>query len=130
MATYLAVDYGEARVGLAVASGKDKIALPLVVVVNDAQLLPRLAAVVKEHGVTDVVVGWPVSLAGNTNERTRATEAFIARLTRTLGIPVHTSDERFTTELAKRLGGTHSRGRSDDAQAAAAILDSFLLRLP
>lgn len=125
MATYLGIDYGDERIGLAV-SADSTMALPLTVIANKGSLVPALSSVIKEHGVTDIVVGWPVSMRDAENERTRATEGFIKKVEAAFGLPVHKSDERLTTELVKR----QRAARTYDAQAAAAILDTFLSRLP
>lgn len=85
--------------------------------------LAALAALVGERGIERVVVGLPLSLSGADSEQTRETRAFAERLTRRLGVAVELYDERFTTRMAQRLGGS---GLSEDSRAAAHLLESWL----
>lgn len=122
---YLGIDYGDARVGVAVATSDARVALPLVVLANDASLYVRLKQLVREHAVTELVVGVPLSMSGQQSERTLITRTFIEKLKSEIQLPIHEEDERLSTVLAKRLGGGGT-----DAQAAAVILESFLERIP
>jgi putative Holliday junction resolvase len=86
--------------------------------------LARVRAVISEQGVERVVVGLPLSLDGGDSDQTRAARAFAARLGETVDVPVELYDERFTTAIAARAGGS----ASEDSRAAAVLLEDWLAR--
>jgi putative Holliday junction resolvase len=81
---------------------------------------------VREREVERVVVGLPLSLRGEDTDQTRQTREFARRLSLRLGegIPVEMHDERFTTRIAQGMEGPFSE--SEDARAAALLLESWL----
>jgi putative Holliday junction resolvase len=123
----LALDYGAARTGVAVSDATGTLARPLGVVERAAGEagLARLAEIVREEGAEVVVVGLPLTLRGEHGAQAQETERFVGRLRGVLDVPVETYDERFTTTLAERGGGRSS----EDARAAAHLLDGYLERL-
>jgi len=120
----LALDYGAARCGVAVSDPTGTLASPLDPVLKPATKkgLQRLSALVRELEVERVVVGLPVSLSGADSAQTRETRHFADRLAAVVSVPVELYDERFTTSLAERAGGTASL----DSRAAAVLLDEWL----
>ena len=123
----LALDYGAARTGVAVSDATGTIARPLGVVERAAgeHGLAELRDLVVEHAADRVVVGMPVTLRGERGAQALETDAFVEALRGVVTIPVETYDERFTTALAAREGGTSA----EDARAAAHLLQSYLERL-
>jgi putative Holliday junction resolvase len=124
----LAIDYGRARTGLAVSDATGTLARPLGVVQRaggDAGMR-LLVKRIEEEAAELVVVGLPLTLRGEQGEQARETLAFVERLRPRLGVPVETYDERFTTTLAARTGGSR---HGDDALAAAHLLEGYLTRL-
>lgn len=86
----------------------------------------ELLALVRELGAERVVVGLPLSLDGGDSDQTREARGFAALLGRRLkDVPVELYDERFTTRLAQRDGGSRA---SEDSRAAAHLLTSWLDR--
>ena len=71
-----------------------------------------------------VLVGLPITLAGEQGEQAEAARAFAQRLGRRLKVPVELHDERLTTRLAERAGGEGD----EDSRAAAHLLESYLAR--
>jgi putative Holliday junction resolvase len=84
--------------------------------------LDRIAAVVADEGVEQVVVGMPLTLRGERGEQARETETFVEALAARLAVPVVTYDERFTTGLAQRTASD----APEDAVAAAHLLSDYL----
>ena len=123
----LALDYGAARTGVAVSDATGTIARPLGVVERAASEagLFEIQALVHEHEVDRVVVGLPLTLRGEHGAQAVETDAFVGALRATIGVPVETYDERFTTALAVRGGGDSH----EDARAAAHLLESYLQRV-
>jgi putative Holliday junction resolvase len=77
-----------------------------------------------ELGAERVVVGLPLTLRGDEGEQAAAVRTFAERLERRLNIPVELHDERLTTRLAERTGGSGNA----DSRAAAHLLESYLAR--
>ena len=114
----LALDFGSARTGVAVADPTGTLARPLTTVQRavSAGGFAKLLAVIESEAPELVVVGLPLTLRGEHGEQARETSAFVDRLRAAIAPPVETYDERFTSVLA---GG-------DDARAAAHLLSSYL----
>lgn len=121
----LALDFGSARTGVAVSDPTGTIARPIGVVERAASDdgLTRVAALVQAEGVDRVVVGLPLTLAGDHGEQAEETERFVEALRATLDVPVERFDERFTTDLAEQAP---SASAPKDARAAAHLLSSYL----
>jgi putative Holliday junction resolvase len=84
--------------------------------------MARLGALARDLGAERVVVGLPLSLSGADSEQTAETRDFARRLAGALAIPVELYDERLTTRLAARTGGS----ASEDSRAAAHLLEAWL----
>jgi putative Holliday junction resolvase len=120
----LALDYGQARTGVAVSDPTGTIARPLCVIeaAGSGDGLARLATLIGEEGVERVVVGLPLTLRGEHGEQAQETERFIEALNDVTDVPVVTFDERFTTALAEQTAAE----APEDARAAAHLLSSYL----
>jgi putative Holliday junction resolvase len=120
----LALDYGEARTGVAVSDPTGTLARPLCVVERAAsdRGLARVAELVREQEAERVVVGLPLTLRGEHGAQAQETARFVEALRARIPIPVESFDERFTTALAGRGGGA----APEDARAAAHLLESYL----
>ena len=119
----LALDYGAARTGVAVSDPTGTLARPLCVVerAGSAAGLARVAELVRAESAERVVVGLPLTLAGEHGEQARETQRFADTLRAALGVPVELFDERFTTDLAEAGGDA-----PEDARAAAHLLTGYL----
>lgn len=120
----VALDHGAARCGVAVSDPTGTLATPLEPVLrpDTRKGLARVREVIAAHEAVRVVVGLPLSLSGGDSDQTRAARAFAERLSATIEVPVELHDERFTTRLAQRAGGS----ASEDSRAAAVLLEDFL----
>lgn len=135
MPRILAVDWGERRIGLAVCDPLGMLAsgVPTLVVKGEGEAVARVADTVRELEVEQLVVGLPLTLAGERGESARAAERFADRLREATGLPVHLFDERLTSALAqRRLHETGERVRDRkgkvDEGAAVALLEGWLAR--
>ncbi len=121
----VALDYGSARTGVAVSDPSGTLARPVGVVEKastDAGL-QRVVELIRAEEAEQVVVGLPLTLRGARGKQARETERFVAALRGAIDVPVETYDERFTTALATKSGGSAS---PEDARAAAHLLSSWL----
>ncbi|MFL5846950.1 MAG: Holliday junction resolvase RuvX [Solirubrobacteraceae bacterium] len=123
----LALDYGSARCGCAVSDPTGTLATPIEAVLQPRSKagLARLTALVTEKDIERVVVGLPVSLSGEDTDQTREARSFADSLRGRLSVPVEMYDERFTTAIAARSGGSAT---SEDSRAAAVMLEDWLVR--
>ena len=131
----LALDLGEARIGLAVSDPERKMALPAgtITASGGVQDLKAVARVVADTEAVEVVVGHPLSLSGEPGPAARKAEEFADGLRMVLKVPVHLQDERLSTAEAERglraAGASGKRRRAMVDQAAASIfLEAFLAR--
>jgi putative holliday junction resolvase len=126
MARILALDHGSARCGCAISDPSGTLATPLDAVErpDTKRGLAAVVRMVEEHGPARVVVGLPLTLKGEEGEQAAAARTFAERLERRLNIPVELHDERLTTRLAERTGGSENA----DSRAAAHLLESYLAR--
>jgi len=145
----LAVDYGRARIGLALADPETRMPQPLSTMerINRNEDMRRLRELVREHGVKQIVVGLPLRLDGTRGEMAEEVERFAQRVRKQIGVPVEMVDERLTSWEAERLMeeiqgrfirdeklGSHKKPRNMQAKmtvdsvAAAVILKEYLDR--
>jgi putative pre-16S rRNA nuclease len=124
----LALDYGRARCGCAVSDPTGVLATPIesVRAPTTRRGLARLRTLVRDLEVERVVVGLPLSLSGRDSAQTAETRAFAERLGQELPVPVELYDERFTTRMAERTGGS----ADEDSRAAAHLLEGWLASQP
>jgi len=120
----MALDFGNARTGVAVSDPTGVIARPLCVVERAASEngLTELVRLVADEHPEQVVVGHPLTLRGERGQQARITEQFAASLRERLEVPVILFDERFTTDLAQQTPSE----TAEDARAAAHLLSSYL----
>ena len=124
MTRVLALDYGSARCGCALSDPTGTLARPLAVVERAATRrgLADLARLVREREVGRVVVGLPLTLAGDEGAQAAEARAFADRLRELVAVPVELYDERLTTRQAERSGGEAAA----DSRAAAHLLQAYL----
>ncbi len=127
----VALDYGEKRIGVAVAQTEVGVALPATVLPNDIE---KVVAWLRETGAERVVVGMPLHLWGAKSERAEQVERFIDALRTRLNVPIEVVDERFSTQEAERRlliteARREKRKQVVDAVAAAILLETYLMRL-
>lgn len=133
----LAVDYGLARVGLALTDPGGRMAFPLATLARTTRdkLFADLLAVIEKEGVESVVVGLPLALDGGESESTRRARNFAASLARRTPLPVALVDERLSTDAALddlRAAGVRGKKKraAVDQQAAVRILETHLAGRP
>jgi len=129
----MALDVGESTLGVAVSDPQGTIAQPVTTIrrVGIRSDLRSLNALVDRYEVESIVVGLPLTLAGEHGAAAESAIAFADRLSRSTRVPVITWDERLSTVQAERalLEGDVSRRRRKEVinhVAAAIILQSYL----
>jgi putative Holliday junction resolvase len=118
---YLGIDWGEKRIGLALADSETRIATPYKVVNN----LDELIAVIKHENPDRLVLGLPIAMSGLETKRL-SLDIFIASLKSRTDKPIEFADERLTSKAADALVGGKKTKAPRDAVAAMIILQSYL----
>lgn len=133
----IALDIGEVRIGVAISDPERTVALPAgtIQVAGGPQDLKAVAALVREHEVSTVVVGLPLSLSGRRGPAATRAEQFAEGLRLVLDVPVDLQDERLTTveaDRALRAAGANAKKarRVIDQASASLILRAYLDRPP
>jgi putative Holliday junction resolvase len=127
----LALDYGDKRIGVAVAQVVARLPRPLTTLPNTETVLNDIRKLVEQEDVGVVVVGLPRGMDGGYTEQTRKAEAFAQELVSILTVPVELTDETLTSVDAESALGDAPRSKGDiDAVAASLILERYLADHP
>lgn len=133
----MGLDVGSRTVGVAISDGLGWTAQGIETIkINEENLefgLERIDALVKEHNVTEFVVGYPKNMNNSIGPRAEASEEYAKLLTDKFSFPVTMWDERLTTMAAERMliDADVSRKKRKlviDKMAAVLILQGFLDR--
>lgn len=155
----MALDVGDARIGVAVCDPTGFLASPYTTIHvsrNEQQNWDAIQRLLEETGAEGLVIGLPISLDGQIHAQGRKVQAFAERLQPHISVPVTFWDERLSTVEAERLrvggfgerlipsgrpaptgrgrGGRgqsrrRQRGHEIDALAATVILQEYLHHL-
>jgi putative Holliday junction resolvase len=128
--TWIGVDVGTVRVGVAKGDPHGILATPLVTLSRDAAAdtdLAELAALVLEHDAVGIVVGLPTTLAGAEGASAMMARNYATALaSRVAPVPVELFDERLSTSTAQRrlaqAGRSTRKTRGIIDQAAAVVI--------
>jgi putative Holliday junction resolvase len=152
MTRWLALDVGEARIGIAISDATGFLASPyrtLHVTRDESQSWKAIQDVIEETETEGLVVGLPISLDGELHSQGKWVQAFAERLKQHITVPITFWDERLSTVEAERLlveggqvepgkrykttgGGKRNKAKRRrkkqevDALAAAVILQEYL----
>lgn len=123
----LAIDVGDARIGVASCDPDGLLATPVETVRAGKEAKARLARIVEEYEAVEVVVGLPRSLNGREGPAAAKVRAFARELAALLApVPVRLVDERMSTVTAThglRASGVRAKkGRAVVDQAAAVVI--------
>lgn len=122
--TILGIDYGQARIGLALGNTETKLATPYKTIKASTSVLEELQRLCQAEGVEKLVLGLPRGLDGQETAQTAITRQFATSLA-TLGLPIELRDEAGTTALAEQQSGKKPPAAGLDAVAAAIILQDY-----
>ena len=131
----LAIDYGGARVGIAITGPLGITAQVLETIYhknNDKLILKRLEELLKVYEIDTLVVGMPLNLKGEKTVRAQKTEEFIHKLKCKFNfLKIDTMDERLTTVQAHKTMNDlninkHKKRGIVDTLAAVYIIESYM----
>lgn len=126
----LALDPGEARIGVAISDELGMFAHPRAAISGKDRraAIEQLRRLVVAEGIGEVLVGLPLTLEGARGPQAVAVGAFVEALRAAIEVPVRQVDERLTSAEATRLapGAARKRDGTLDSLAAAVLLQSVL----
>lgn len=129
----LALDIGDARVGIAVSDRSGQVAMPVTVLpaVEVMQLARSFRQVVEDHEPDVLVCGRPQTMAGEDGPQAERVMEQARTIAKVLDLPLEFADERLSSREAKRI--LRERGLSErkmrgkvDMVAASLFLQAWL----
>jgi putative holliday junction resolvase len=129
----MAIDFGARKIGLAVSDELGLTAQGLATYYrsNKKADFDHFRRVIKQYGVTEIVMGLPLRMSGVEGIQAEKVQAFAEELRHRFKLPVQLFDERLTSVEANRLlreteMSTRRRSEVVDQLAAVLILQAFL----
>jgi putative Holliday junction resolvase len=133
MARVLGLDYGTARVGVALSDplGLTAQAQETLTPKSKSDLMHKLYDLIKRNEVTSIVLGLPLNMDGSRGPKALEAEELAVTLSQRFSLPVHLWDERLTTRQAQntmRETNTRTKGNKPklDSLSAVFLLQSWL----
>lgn len=131
----MAIDYGDAHTGIAISDFTCTLA-GFSTVINSRkqeQVVAEIEKIIAEHGVTELVLGYPKNMDGTLGPRAEKCAALAEVLRDTTSLPVTLWDERRSTVEAHAIlfnNGKNGKQRKKvvDAVAASLMLEGYLTR--
>jgi putative holliday junction resolvase len=129
----LGIDFGRARIGLAISDELRFLAHPLETIPANKTAASRIAEIVRDRKIDKVVVGIPKHMSGEIGDAAKQALEFVEKLRAHLTCPIDTWDERLSTVAANRAltaAGKKTRQTRQivDQVAAQMILQGYLDR--
>ena len=134
----LGIDYGDARVGIAITDALNITAQGLETIQrnhSDKIVLKRLDEILEKYEVDTIVVGLPLNMNGTISERAEITEKFVHKLKCKYNkLKIEVIDERLTTVAAHKTMNfldvnKHKKRDIVDTISAVYILETYLNKL-
>jgi putative Holliday junction resolvase len=120
--TFLSLDFGVRRVGVAAGNAVTRSAQPLGTISAEGERrFDEIGRLIVEWQPSALVVGVPYHPDGAPHDNTERARRFARQLRGRFKLPVHEVDERYTTTEARAAGAVDI-----DAASAAIILEQFL----
>lgn len=135
--TFIAIDYGERRIGLAKSDPMGIIASALITleVKSSADALKQIAVVIEEYVPDGLVIGYPLLASGDKSDKCLEIDRFVEKLRTIFNGPIHKVDERHSSQDAVKIIQAHGKKSGQDKRridrlAAVIILQRFLDETP
>ena len=135
MGRFLAIDFGEKRVGLALSDPTKIIAKPFksISYTSQDELINKISLIIEEQNVEKIILGLPKGLKGQKTDQTNQVLEFYSLIKNKIDTPIFMEDERLSSVSAKKslilqnIKTGHNKGLIDET-AAAIFLQLYLDR--
>ena len=131
----MAIDYGDAHTGIAISDPTGFLTGTTTTIHSRKaeEVAGEIARLVQEHGVEELVMGYPRNMDGTEGPRAELYRAFAGRVEEATGLKPVLWDERRTTVDAHNIlfnNGKNAKQRKKvvDAVAASLMLEGYLTR--
>ena len=134
----LSIDYGDARVGIAITDELNITAQGLETIQrnqSDKIVLKRLDEILESYDIDTIVVGMPLNMDGTISKRAEITKKFVHKLKCKYNkIKIEVIDERLTTVAAHKTMNfldvnKHKKRNIVDTISAVYILETYLNKI-
>lgn len=123
----MALDVGDARIGVAIANLVAKLPSPLAIVKNDSEVFDNLELLARQNDVSTIVIGLPRDMQGEETAQSENSRKFAAKLENYVKVPIVFADESLSTKRAESYGAKNKRtDKHLDDIAACFILEEYL----
>ena len=104
MGRFLAIDFGEKRVGLALSDPTKIIAKPFKSIFYTSQddLINKISLIIEEQNVERIILGLPKGLKGQKTDQTNQVLEFYSLIKNKIDTPIFMEDERLSSVSAKK----------------------------
>ena len=133
MKRIMAIDYGDARTGIAISDLLCSLVGSTTVIHSRVpeKTVAEICRLARENQVEELVMGFPRNMGGTEGPRAELYRDFARQLEAASGLTVHLWDERRTTIEAHQILSDHNyhgkkRKNTVDAVAASLILEGYL----
>jgi len=131
--TFIGIDYGTRRIGLARSdpTGLIASALETIEVRSITDAVQQVSEVIGRHQPDGLVIGYPLHMSGDKSAKCLEIDSFIRKLSAQYAGPIHREDERFSSSEAADIIHAHGKKVGQDKKrvdrlAAVIILQRFL----
>lgn len=127
-----ALDVGDKRIGVSLATLVARLPQPHGVIANNEQAYSNVKKLIEEHNVSLLVIGLPRGLDGQETAQTEQVRQFVDQLKKMVDLPIHWQDEALTSRQAHaelEQKGLYNK-EAVDALAATYILSDFFAQHP
>lgn len=124
---YLGIDWGEKKIGLAIADEETRLAFADQVVFNDGKVWDNLNKIIDEYSINKIVIGLSNHDVQSDNEK--KIKSFTENLKKKFDIEIIFTEEMFSTREAQenlKKQEVKKLDLKDDAEAARVLLQSYL----
>ncbi len=130
----LGLDMGSKTIGIAMSDSMQMIASPMKTINRKGKFaadLAELKAIIDEHNIGGLVVGYPINMDGSEGPRCQSTRQFVKNIQKQINIAIDLWDERMSSMAVERTMleadiSRQKRAKNIDKLAATYILQGFL----
>lgn len=121
--SWLGIDVGQKRIGIAIASDEARLPKSLPTLNNDNSSMMHIKALVEQYSVAGIIVGLPHNLDGDETQQSQQIRDFAGKLHKVLGKPLYFQDETLSSVRAREeLESREIAYNKEDVDALAAVL--------
>ena len=125
----LALDVGDVRIGVALASYPSYLAQALITLNNDQYFIDKLKSLINEYHISRLVIGLPRNMDSKDTPQTLKVRNFVSQIKSNLQLEIYLQDEFLTSKKAEEILNQSSKSYSKediDKTAASLILEDYI----